>query len=244
MRNILFLFILLGLLSCDVDTDKLSSLEGEWIYIRDSSNVIEMSKSAHEIGLRFKNDSLYLIKNDGLYLEGKYFLEKNNMNVEVFGGKISKYTIRKHSRDTLWLMGKLGGELYNRKLEFNPNLKFEKIILKSGICYGNCPEFQIVLNKNGNVDFTGFNNVKLIGTKHFSMSNKIQKIDSIFKLSNIEKSDYTGSFGSIDGWDMNITFYYNDSKIKSIKGTYFSMPYRIKGIINILINEVEKKEMI
>ena len=243
MKILLGIIGIYGFCSCSfgVRQQNVVSLEGEWILVEDTTEIF-----SHDLGLKFRDDTLLTIRNSGLWQEGKYTLKHDTVYIEGFGGQISTYLILDHVRDTLTLFrhGKIE-KLYNRQLEYDPSLKFDKIILKTRGCYGDCPEFVMSIHYDGKVNFKGVRNAKFIGDKEFKMDGKkVHRIDSLFKWSFITRLDTAEYYGAVDGWAMNVMFYYNGNKVTTVKGTSMEMPVRLKRIIGILTNDVREKELI
>jgi len=198
------------------------------------------------VGLRFIDDTLYTIRNGGLWQEGKYSVRGDTIYVEGFEGQITAYEILKFNIDSLTL-SRYGDsdDYYSRRLEHSPDLKFDRIRLEGGTCFGECPQFAMTVERDGVVDFKGLKNGKFIGVKKYSLEPEtIDKIDSLFKWTYINRIDTTDFYGVDDGWSINATFYYNTDQVTKIKGTSSSMPYRIKGIIWILLADLRKKDLI
>lgn len=242
MRILLFTFVIFGFCSCSgISKKDLPNLEGEWIYTRETAR-----HSRQDVGLKFDNDTLSIITNSGFWQEGKYELNQDTVNVEGFGGAITRYLILDYHQDTLTLTrGSYAEKLYNRRLEYSPNLKFYKIKFKTDRCYGYCPEFMMTLDRNGDVNFEGIRNTKHVGDTKFTIdTHALQTIDSLFKWSYIDGLDTTELYAAVDDWAMSITFYYNKDRVVTVSGTSTQMPYRLKRIIWRLTDEVRKKGLI
>ena len=134
---------------------------------------------------------------------------------------------------------------YNRTLEFKENLRFQKITLQGGQCFGECPEFYLTIDDKGNTEFKGLENSKFQGTKNYSIDTPTKdKIDSLFQWTNINNIDTTDYYGSDDGWSLTITFQYRDNELRRIKGTYSSMPHRLKGMIRTILDDLRKRGLV
>ncbi len=244
MRHLIVIIGILGLSACSFfpeEKEKLR-LEGDWIYVEDTTGLF----SRYDLGLRFRDSTLLTIKKSALHNRGKYSLDQDKILVQEFGGIISSYQIIEHLPDTLTLShNSKTRKLYNRRLEFNSDLKFEKISLVAGSCFGYCPEFIFTIQSDGKANFKGINNVKLVGDTVFRIENQtLQNIDSLFKRSYIDNLDTTANYWAMDDWSLNITFHYNESKSKTIDGTYMFMPFRLKGIIRRMLTTLVKEELI
>lgn len=217
------------------------TLEGEWIYTTETARI-----NGDDVGVKFSDGNLLIIRNSGLWQEGKYALSQDTIYIEKFGGVRSRYLINSYQSDSLtFSRGNHPVKLYSRRLEYNPDLKFDKIILETGGCDANCPKFFMVLNSNGDINFEGIYDSKYIGATNFKMdASAFHEVDSLFKWSYIDNLDTSKDYGFIDGWSINITFYYNGKSIKTITGTYSEMPFRLKGILAILIEVARKRELI
>jgi len=243
MKILLAIIGICGFFSCTTGFKEgdMVSLEGEWIFIEDTTEIF-----GHDLGLKFRDDTLLTIRNSGLWQEGKYTLKQDTVYIEGFRGQISTYLIRNHVLDTLTLFrhGRIE-KLYNRRLEYDPDLKFDKIILETKGCYGNCPEFMLTIHNDGNVNFRGIRNAKYIGEKEFKMERQnLHKIDTLFKWSFITRLDTSEFYGAVDGWAMDITFYYNGNNVSTVKGTSMEMPFRLKRIVGRLTNDLRVRGLI
>ena len=242
MKLLLTIIVILEFCACsEVSREELPDLEGEWMYTKETANI-----SGDDVGLKFEDDTVYVIRNSGLWQEGKYTLKQGEVDVVGFGGIKTKYFILNHLPDTVKISrGNHVEKLYSRRLEYNPNLKFDKIIFNAGGCYGECPEFIMTLYGDGDVNFQGTTNTKSLGNTKFKVETRaLQTIDSLFKWSYIDSLDATKDYGAVDGWGMEITFYYTENRVKTINGTSMEMPFRLKKIIRWLTDEARKKDLI
>ena len=241
-RGLLVMIGLCSICSCTTSREKEElRLDGDWMYLKDTTEIV-----VNYVGLRFLDDTLFTIKNGGLWQEGRYFLRGDTVYVEEFGGKLTTYEVLKFSADSLRI-SRYGhsDDYYSRRLEFNPELEFNEIKLEGGTCFGECPHFVMTVERNGEVNFKGLKNGKFIGNKEYLIEKeKINKIDSLFKWSYINKIDTTDFYGEDDGWSINITFYYNNGQVTTIKGTRNSMPFRLYGIIWTLLEDLRKRDLI
>ncbi len=134
---------------------------------------------------------------------------------------------------------------YNRRLEYNASLVFDKLYLKTGNCFGDCPKIELTLEKGTNkILFNGISNCNYIGRTHITIDEeKLRKFENLFQWSNIDKIDSTQYYGVIDGWEMSIYFDYN-KKSKTIRGAHWGMPFQVRPIINLLLFIVQEKNLI
>jgi len=236
------IFGLLIIVSCTpTKTEKITWFESDWIFVRDTS---KFQFDPRYIGLRFRNDTLTTISDLWLTHEGRYLINENK--IKVFDEDSTDFKIIKLTKDSLILLGYNDTlRYYNRTLEFDKDLMFQKLTLQGGQCFGECPEFELTMDDKGNAEFNGRENSKFQGTKNFSIDDKTKsKIDSLFKWSNINNIDTTDYYGSVDDWSLTITFSYGDNEVRRIKGTRGSMPHRLKGIIRTLLDDLRKKGLV
>jgi hypothetical protein len=236
---ILTILIVLSFYSCSSSIQKDSNmLEGDWM-----QEVSSINSSQDEVGLKFRDDTLWTIKSSGLWQKGKCTIKDDTIFVEEYNKKISKIFIQKHTVDSLNLF--INSKLvnyYRRRLDYDSSLSFKKIILKTGGCYGNCSKLKIILDSCRYVDFMKYSNNKVINRQKFRLSySEFAFVDSLFKQSCINKIDTCDYYGAHDDWEITIEFDYNN-KSKTIRGTYNFMPYRIIGIVKYLVNSKTTKK--
>jgi hypothetical protein len=234
---------LLIIVSCTpTKTDETGWFETDWIFVRDSSNYFNFDP--RYIGLRFRNDTLITISDLWLTHEGRYSVNGNQ--IQVFDEDTTDFEIIKLTKDSLILFGYTDTlKYYNRTLEFDQELRFQKITLQGGQCFGECPEFYLTMDDKGNAEFKGLENSKFQGTKIYSIEFQAKnRIDSLFKWSNINNIDTTDFYGSDDDWSLTISFQYGDNELKRIRGTHSSMPLRLKGIIRTLLDDLRKRGLV
>jgi len=236
------IFGLLIIVSCTpTETEKITWFESDWIFVRDTS---KFQFDPRYIGLRFRNDTLITISDLWLTHEGRYSV--NGKKIQVFDEDSTDFEIIKLTKDSLILYGYTDTlKYYNRILEFDKNLRFQKITLQGGQCFGECPEFYLTMDDKGNTEFKGLENSKFQGTKSYLIDVQTKhRIDSLFKWSNINNIDTTDYYGSDDDWSLTITFQYGDNELRRIRGTHSSMPHRLKGIIRTLLDDLRKKGLV
>jgi hypothetical protein len=223
-------------------TNETKWFEADWIFVRDSSNYFNFDP--RYIGLRFQKDTLITISDLWLTDEGRYLV--NNDKIQVFDEDSTNFQIIKLTKDSLILLGYIDTlRYYNRALEFDKDLKFQRITLQGGKCFGECPEFYLTMDDKGNTEFKGLENSKFQGTKSYSIDYVAKhRIDSLFKWSNIKNIDTTDYYASEDGWSLTITFHYGENQLKRIRGTHSSMPHRLKGIIRTLLDDLRKRGLV
>ena len=234
---------LLIVISCTpTKSDETKWFETDWILVRDSSNYFHFDP--RYIGLRFLDDTLVTISDLWLTHEGRYSVKGNQ--IQVFDDDSTGFQIIKLTKDSLILLSYRDTlRYYNRTLEFEKDLRFQKITLQGGQCFGECPEFYLTIDDKGGAEFKGLENSKFQGTKNYSIDVETKnKIDSLFKWTNINNIDTTDYYGSEDGWTLTITFQYGDNERRRIKGTDGSMPHRLKGIIKTILDDLRKRELV
>jgi len=234
---------LLIIISCTpTKTETITWFESDWVFVRDTANYFQFDP--RYIGLRFRNDTLITISDLWLTHEGRYSVNGNQ--IQVFDQDSTDFQIIKLTKDTLILLGYSDTlKYYNRTLEFDKELRFKKITLQGGQCFGECPEFYLTMDDKGNTEFKGLENSKFQGTKNYSIDVQAKnKIDSLFRWTNISNIDTTDYYGSDDDWSLTITFQYGDNESRKIRGTHSSMPHRLKGIIRTLLDDLRKRGLL
>nr|WKN39153.1 DUF6438 domain-containing protein [Tunicatimonas sp. TK19036] len=243
MKEIITIIGMWSICACAgrVNQDQLT-LEGDWIYIKDSSEISTIT----DAGLRFSNDTLLPLGSSMFWPSSHYILKQDSIIFEDFDGKKSFYLILNHQPDSLTLS--LNGHIeryYNRQLEYNSRLQLDSIILKTGWCFGDCPEFTMTFHPSGSSQFRGIRDTKFIGERKLTVErDRLNKIDSLFKWSYIDHLDTTEYYSAIDGWSTGIILYYNENQVKRVEGTMMNMPFRLKPIIWELVVFLKEEKMI
>jgi hypothetical protein len=239
----LLFFGLLILTSCsNQEREILTLIESEWIQIDNQSKSLFDSA---DIGLVFRRDTVWSTSDRGWFNQGQYSFDKNEILL-ASKSDTTNLIIQLFTKDSLTLLtNEVTYRYYNRRLEFNKDLKFRKITLKTGVCFGGCQSFDVVLDNEGNVKFNGLENGNAVDLKNYSIDLKTkEKIDSLFKQSRVGSLDSSKFYGWFDDWTMKIKFEYGDNNVKEITGTRSYMPYRLKPIIGTLISDLRKRELI
>jgi hypothetical protein len=232
---------LLIFVSCSQQEKNAILIETEWIYAGDHSKSLFDSL---DIGLSFRDDSLFTSSDRGLLMRGRYYLNEDKLRLYSNQDTID-WTV-KITQDSLTILkDDEPFKYYHKKLEFDPQLQYRKIILQTGICFGDCPEFKVTFDDKGTMYFERLKNGNVTETKNYVTDDiTTSKIDSLFKLSNISKIDSSRYYGWSHDWDMAIEFEYGKGEVRKIKGTLGHMPYRLKPIIGTLISDLKKRELI
>jgi hypothetical protein len=244
LSGCLILFSLL-LFSCSRDKKEeaktIASVEGDWILIEDWDET-----PTYYFGIRFKDDTLYRITNETVRMEGKYEVKDKEITVHTPKNKKENYRLVSNTGDTLILAyGHDIQKYYSRRLEYSENLKFNQIGIEAGSCFGECPQFLMIIENTGNVTFKGITNCKLNDTKIFHLpAEKMKKIDSLFKWTNIHHFDPEQAGSMIDDWKLRLILNYNDNKTVDINTSYFAIPYRYRQLTHLLINTLREEGLI
>lgn len=242
-KSALLFFGLFILASCsDQETETSATLESEWIQVDNQSNVLFDSAN---IGLVFRRDTLWSTSNRGWFNQGQYVIDRDKI-VLTSKTESAEWTIHLLNRDSLTILTRKGDyEFYNRRLEFDKSLKYEKITLHAGVCFGGCQSFDVELNNEGNVKFKRLEKGNVVDSSEYLIDIKTkEEIDSLFKQSQIESIDSSMFYGWFDDWDMKIKFEYSDNNLKEVSGTRSYMPYRLHPIIGTLISDLRKRGLI
>lgn len=236
-----FLLILSICFSChQSEQDKASVINGEWVLgkhvTRDSKTFTPYSQK-----LEFDDDSVrILIESSNLYMLEAFKLQNDSLMLNGY-----EYRIVKLTKDSLLLENQFYKLFYNRReLDFNPDLQLEKIQLNTGFCLGPCPSFALTLDSNGVIAYLGKAHCKFQGDTTFQISlDKQLEIDSLFKLSQIERVNAADFEPLVDDWEMDITFYYNGTS-NQFKGTQSTIPFRLFPIASILVQDLRERRLI
>ncbi|MEM6845638.1 MAG: DUF6438 domain-containing protein [Bacteroidota bacterium] len=242
-KNTLVVLVILSLYACatNKNEDKVS-LEGDWVLIQDTTKIF----SGSDVGLRFAGDTISSLGNPVFLPQSPYRLKQDTIFFKDINGAELSYYILNHTPDSLILSRNGHTEnYYNRQLEYNPDLELDSTILKTGWCFGECPNFTMVVHQDGTVHFEGFEHTKVVGKKELKMEKEsLDKLDSLFKWSYIDHLDTTRNYGAIDGWSTYITFHYNERNTAKVNGTMMEMPFRLSELIAELTNFLQANELI
>ncbi|GAB3230099.1 hypothetical protein J0A67_16270 [Algoriphagus aestuariicola] len=237
------LIIGLLLIGCSIE-NKIESptINGDWIFIENPEEI-----TIDYFGLKFKNDTLYTIHDGGLTQEGKFLVNGDTIIVSEFGEKINKTRrIKKLTKDSLILTGGIfEDKYYSRQLEFVEKLKFNEIKLTAGKCFGDCPEFNLRITDSGLIQFKPINNCKVDKEKTFTIEReKKRKIDSLFQWTYIHKLDTSKVNSAIDDWALGIEISYGNGQRIVFRTTGSYIPFRLKGIFSLIINDLRERNLI
>lgn len=238
--------LLLGLLiltSCSKHkTETSTTLESEWVQVE---NQFKFLFDSADIGLVFRKDTLWSTSDYGWVNQGQYSIDETKITFSTSTGT-TNWTILAMTNDSLTILRARDTlKYYNKRLEFETNMKYKKMMLRTGLCFAGCQEFEVQLDGSGNVEFHGLKNGKVIETKHYLMDeNSRSKIDTLFKEARISKIDSTRYYGRFDDWIMTMKFEYGENQVVKVNGTSSNMPYRLKPIIGTLINDLRKRALI
>ena len=213
------------------------SLEGEWIPVfEDIGFIYDWS------GLKFENDSAFEIDDRYGFLMGPYSINEDKLLIEEFKGK-SEYTILNLTADSLVIEN--NGDVnhyYSRKLEYDKNLKFNTISISAYRCSDLCWEFDYVLESNGFEVFNGKYNTQTLGLIEGKLNDKLVKeIDSLFKWSNINQLDPDWVAIPDMDWLIYFEINYNENESINFSTTHFNIPYRLKPIFHLIMENLKKK---
>lgn len=119
---------------------------------------------------------------------------------------------------------------YNDTLAYDPNLKLNRLVYSTSLCYGECPAMAIEISVTGKMKFYGGEYSDLKGNYYGIINMEyIQKIEHELRLANIE--DQPEYFSEpIDAPICEVIIYYNDGLIKQISGYCEALPPRLQNI--------------
>jgi hypothetical protein len=239
MKHIILLCVLISIMiSCSSPNESIANrIKGDWM-----NEISEINSSCWNVGLRFEDDKLYIIRSNGFWQKGKFIINGDTIVVEEYNKRITRFVIQKLTDDSLVLINNgISSNFYRRFLDLNPTLTFHLITLNTGWCYGDCPQLKITVDSLGNTEILKYSKNSLKDQQVFRLeTSKLKRIDSLFKQSCINKTDSSGYYGAEDDWEVTIRFDYNIES-KTITGTIDQMPYRIREIIIYLL-DLQKKE--
>lgn len=195
-------------------------------------------------GIYFDSTHFHTFEDVGVFRHGKFVLNQDTLEINAVTHK-GKYLIKKLTDDSLWLkaleqrsIGEHVEKYYNRKLEFNPNLKIDSILIETRYCHG-CKEYNMKYS-NGEIQYYENENNK----KRFQLSkDKENKIDSLIQWSYLDKVN-AFKFGHWNHeWRMDVTFYLKNHKPIKVNGAYGSFSYRFNEIIETLVSDIPLKDI-
>lgn len=227
--------------------DKGVSIEGDWVYVNKRYNDVD-----HYAGIQLNKDTFYRLSDQGRTKVGQYRIVNDSLNIAISNSLYSQprleyetYLIKALSHDSLTLISSNGYELnyYDRKLDYDTNLRLDSIYLRAGTCFGKCPEFEFTLARNsGEANFIGGNNSKLKGEHKFKFTNsELNRLDSLFKWTRIQQYDSTLYYGAIDDWMIELKINYNEGEFRKIRGSYGGLLYRLQPLTREIIEKLKKE---
>jgi hypothetical protein len=221
---------------------EIPTVDGDWIFIENPEEI-----TVDYLGLRFESDTLYTIHEGGLTQEGKFTIYGETIIVREFGEKINKERrIKKLTKDSLIISGGVfDDKYYSRQLEFTENLKLNELIIKAGNCLGNCPEFNLRLTDSGLIHFKPIINCKVTEEKEFTLdATKKSRIDSLFRWTYLHKLDANKVYSVVDDWTFDVEIVYNSGQRIEFRTTRSYIPFRLKKIFGLIINDLMEKGLI
>ena len=229
-QSIKLFFVVFSCIIMSVCTETGEKLDGVWF-----TEIEKIKSSQQDLGIIFKNDTIYLINEVGHSVLGKFHVIKDTIVFQDYKKQVQKYLIKRHTADSLILsMNGKDKVFHNQILEFNYNLKFNKITLIIG--KETKPEFIMALDNMGNVITKKRVDKNNFTEKYLKLTiNELNTVDSLFKYSCIDKADTTNWWLTSDGWPKSMKFEYN-GKEKTIRTLDMAMPYRIQPIFYNMIN--------
>jgi len=135
---------------------------------------------------------------------------------------------------------------YDDFIEYNSNpskLTIEDISISTGMCYGDCPVFDMQINKNGKAKYQA----KLYNTKKGNFSGVINRteLDKLFELLNyinFEKLKDNYAISSTDHQTAILSITYNGGQKKIIKDYGLRGTYGLNRVYNVLYNLKETQK--
>lgn len=229
--------LLIGLLTMYCLATKGQTLEGDWMYVQKKGEIY----SKHG-GFRFKADSVWEFGFGGTTKYGRYQIKDDTLSFGNSYKEIVNYRIKLTS-DSLSLTSSSGSTsmYYTRKLEYNGELNFEKIILTTELDNGS---LTFTINKNGKAEFWKERNGKVTKQKFKIEKQRINEIDSVFKWSFIEHIDENIDYSSSFEEPAKLTITYNGGKRATFEGTLSYLPFRLRPMTWYLLNELRKRDLV
>ncbi len=239
MKYFIALFLLIGCSSRN--QPEILSLEGSWVSIYPL-----WYKSQSYSAIKFRKNDFLKVSDAGPTLVGKFRTTGDTIYIDQDLDKSIYYTIIRHSKDSLMLWsGEDTLSFYNRNLEYNADLKLDKVVLKAGGCFGECPEFELTLQRDkGKSYFNGIKQSKVLGEYTLDYSKEEwNKIDSLFRWSRIDKMDSSFFHGLPDDWAWNVEIYYNGRQ-KTFKASQNGLPYRVRPVFDQILEGIRRRKLI
>lgn len=241
MRYILFVFGFSFLFSCKAQVrEVLPKLEGEWIYC------FKDEIQPREIGIKFSNDTLFEMRQDCNLVVGRYVVDNDEIKVIDSDSTYLFYQIQKFGSDSLFISNSnVIWKYYNRQLDFNNSLTFDRIFIKNRQS-DEFAEFEIEIDRSTKIlKFNGLRNCERLGRFEVIIDdNKVFKLDSIFKFSKIDILEMTRDHSAEYDWEILMEINYNKDFFKTINGSYRTLPYQIKPVIQYLFSLAHKNGLL
>ena len=144
--------------------------------------------------------------------------------------------IERISRDSLIIKKKAGKGrpfyykdkfiFYNDSLDYNPQIKLNRIEYSTSSCLGKCPEIAVEIDSEGNYKFFGGKHSKQKGNFRGKVDlDYVREIEEELRYSNVGIQP-TAFPAPLDAPMNELVIYYNDSLRKEIHGWVYVYPPR------------------
>lgn len=241
-RIVYLLFCVMILYSCTPNKYETRDITGQWKFIKHYSNEPKLAVTDPDYipdygfednfvhGFHFINDKEVLYKK-GFYKNSlkstKYYLGTKTTyrimgdSLKVYhkaDGKWNAYKILSLTKDTLKLVVGNGYDTYAKLMyQTDVNEHYDKIVLTTSGCYGNCPVLSISIENTGDFLFYGMRYTDTIGLHKGQISiEEFKQFEENFKLSDIKnlKDHYAATW--TDDQTVSVSFIRNDTIVKSV----------------------------
>jgi hypothetical protein len=165
--------------------------------------------------------------------------ESKKLVKTYFVGKIEKI-----SRDSL-IINKIGGKglpffyanrfvFYNDSLDYNKNIKLNRIIYSASSCLGNCPVIALEIDSKGNYKFFGGKHSKHKGNYKGKLDQSyIKEIEEVLRYSNLEVQPAAFPL-PLDAPMSEMIIYYNDSLRMEMHGWLHKYTPRLQRVAELI----------
>lgn len=263
---LLFSFLISG--CCPKETSiKAEDLAGQvWIYDSNSlpdsiknftDNYVIFDKSLvnmnnYYIGeFTITKDTLRIFEKSSVLLKGKYQDSVRNQFVglivqadsnQIVLKRISGYFPIKYKGSTGDFDKSQLIRLTNQKMKKRKGVRFNYVSIASSSCYGTCPEYNIELDRNGNLKFHGSYYCKKIGNYEGKLSlDDLSKVEDIISYLNL-KNDSTIFSTPIDAPETMLRVSVNDKEFY-FYGYPGEFQYKMEELIDVLFAIAEKTKL-
>jgi hypothetical protein len=196
------------------------------------------------VGIEFKGDSLYSLLDGVIRNDGKFVFRNDSLIYGAPEESLVAYRVQ-FKEDSMFLFsGNTQMRFHARRTEFDPSLVFNEIHYSGDPVFASRYEsIEMTFTGDGKLVFQGHRKHKT--KKKTFYVNKIAKtrFDSLFKWTYPQVVDTSHYYGR--EWDtvISLRIRYNTNQNILVRGSLFSMPYRLSPIISFLLSETRRRDL-